>query len=187
PGLRAEAAKRRWTLVGAAASGCPIAPRPLYDDAGVPSPFNDGCRRVVALHADLVALRPDVIVWEDLQSVLSRRASDGTLLAAGSEAWTADLVAAWSVELDRFLAGGSRVVIVMPPQRSQQAPGCSNVPGEARCIDIQRQDQIIRTATRAFWASVGDDPRLHLISVDPLLCPAGVPCPTLISGMAVRI
>ena len=187
PGLQVEATARGWTLVAAAARGCPIAPQPLYSENGAPSSFNDSCRSLQALHADLVTERPDVIIWEDLQSVLARRAPDGTLLHAGSTAWTSDLVSAWTVELHQLLGAGSQVVIVMPPERSEQAPGCRNVAQEARCLDIQRQDAIIRAATTAFWKSLGGEPRVHLVSVDPLLCPSGMPCPSTIDGIHVRI
>ena len=70
PGLQAAAAAHGWTLVGAAADGCPVAPQPLYDDAGNPSPFNAACRQVAVLHAQLIAQSPDVVIWEDLQSVV---------------------------------------------------------------------------------------------------------------------
>jgi len=187
PGLRSAAAARGWTLVAAAADGCPIAPQPLYDDAGNPSPLNDACRQVAALHAELIAHRPDVLIWEDLQSVLSRRAPDGTFLPAGSPAWTTNLIDSWTAELRRFLAIGTQVILVMPPQRSQEAVGCRNVPGESRCLDVQRQDGIIRAATTAFWSSLDGEARVHRISVDSLLCPTGVPCPSEISGITVRI
>jgi peptidoglycan/LPS O-acetylase OafA/YrhL len=187
PGLQAEAAARGWRLVAAAAPGCPVALQPLFDNAGRPSPFNAGCRRVVKLHDELIAAKPNIVIWEDLQSVLSRRAPDGTFLPAGSAAWTADLLAGWTTELDRLLAAGAQVVIVTPPERSQQALGCRNVPMESRCIDLQHQDAIIRAATTAFWQSVAGRPGVHQITVDPLLCPHGVPCPTSIGGVIVRI
>jgi hypothetical protein len=128
-----------------------------------------------------------VVIWEDLESVLSRRAPSGTFLPAGSAAWTADLLAGWTTELDRLLAAGPQVVIVMPPERSQQAVGCRNVPMQSRCSDLQRQDTIIRAATTAFWSSVASRPRVHLVTIDPLLCPKGVPCPGSIGGITVRI
>ena len=187
PGLQAEAAARGWTLVAAVAPGCPVALQPLFDNAGKPSPFNARCRRVRTLHDELIAARPDVVIWEDLESVLSRRAPNGTFLPAGSPAWTTDLLAGWTAELDRLLAAGPQVVIVMPPERSQQAVGCRNVPMESRCFDLQRQDAIIRAATTAFWSSLAGRPGVHLVTVDPLLCPKGVPCPTSIEGVTVRI
>jgi peptidoglycan/LPS O-acetylase OafA/YrhL len=187
PGLRAEASARTWALVAAAASGCPVGLAPLYDDQGRPSTFNVGCARVRSLHEQLVAAHPDIVVWEDLQSVLSRRARDGTFLPAGSAPWTADLIASWTTELDRFLGAGAQVVLVMPPLRSQQAPGCSGVPMQARCDDLQRQDALIRAATGAFWRSVAGRTGVHTLTVDQLLCPSGVPCPTTIDGIAVRI
>ena len=187
PGLQAVTAARGWRLVAAVAPGCPVALQPLYDNSGQPSPFNVACRRVGKLHDELIAAKPNVVIWEDLESVLSRRATNGTFLAAGSPAWTADLLAGWTTELDRLLAAGSQVVIVFPPERSQEAVGCRNVPMESRCIDLQRQDGIIRAATTAFWASVAGLPGIHLVRVDSLLCPHGVPCPSSIGGVTVRI
>ena len=187
PGLQAEATARGWRLVAAAAPGCPVGLQPLFDNTGKPSPFNAGCRRVRTLHDELIVAKPNVVIWEDLQSVLSRRAPNGTFLPAGSAAWTADLLAGWTTELDRLLAAGAQVVIVTPPERSQQAAGCRNVPLESRCIDLQHQDAIIRAATTAFWLSIAGRPSVHLITVDPLLCPHGVPCPTSIGGVTVRI
>ncbi len=187
PGLQAAAAARGLTLVAAAAPGCPVDLQPLFDSAGNQSPFNAGCRRVKKLHDELIAARPNVVIWEDLQSVLSRRAADGTFLPAGSAAWTTDLLSGWMAELDRLRAAGSDVVILMPPERSQQAAGCRNVPIESRCLDLQHQDAIIRAATTAFWSSLAGRPGVHLVMIDPLLCPKGVPCPTSIGGVTVRI
>ncbi|HJW21821.1 MAG TPA: acyltransferase family protein, partial [Candidatus Limnocylindrales bacterium] len=187
PGIEATATRLGWTVVAASAPGCPIGLRPLFDSANQPSPFNARCAAVGSLHHALIAARPGVVIWEDLQSVLSRRASDGTFLPAGSSRWTADLIADWSGQLDALLASGAKVVIVMPPLRSQGTPGCQDVPMESRCEDLQRQDTIIRAATSAFWAQVRDRPGVHLIDVDPLLCPNGYPCPTTIAGVDVRI
>jgi len=58
---------------------------------------------------------------------------------------------------------------------------------EARCRDLQQQDAIIRAATSAFWSSLAGRPGVYLLTVDPLLCPKGPPCPTTIDDITVRI
>jgi len=89
--------------------------------------------------------------------------------------------------LDRFLAGGARVVVILPPLRSQQAPGCEGVASAARCREIQNQDSIIREATQEWLASLNGLSGVYLVEVDSLLCPAGYPCPSTISGIQVRL
>ncbi|HEX6140125.1 MAG TPA: acyltransferase family protein [Candidatus Limnocylindria bacterium] len=187
PGLRAEAARRGVVLVEAALPGCPVGYEPLFDADGRPSSFNERCEAVRAAHDALVASHPDLVLWHDLQSTLSRRAPDGTVLAAGTDAWATDLIDEWEAVLDRLLAAGAEVVIVMPPLRSQDARGCPDLPQPRRCQEIQAQDAVIRGATRAFWSRIHARPGVHLLMLDSLLCPEGYPCPALVDGIQVRL
>jgi hypothetical protein len=185
PGLQSEAARRGWTLVSAAHRACPIGYEPLYMANGSLSPGQ--CSAVESLHEQLVAAHPDVILWHDLQSTLARRDAAGHLLASGTEAWKADLFAEWTTILDRFQAVGARVVIILPPLRSQQAPSCAGVASQARCLEIQSQDTVIREATREWFTSLTGRDGVYLIEVDSLLCPNGYPCPARVSGLQVRL
>jgi len=185
PGFKAEAESRGWNLIGAAFDGCPVGYAPLYDVHGKPSPLN--CSGVRAAHDAVVAAKPDLVIWHDLQSVLSRRSASGALLVAGSAAWTDDLVAEWEAVLKRFTDVGADVVIILPPYRSQDTAGCSNSSLPDRCAEIQQEDKIIRAATSVFWSRVSGTPGVHLLDVDPLLCPSGNPCPKLIDGVEVRL
>jgi peptidoglycan/LPS O-acetylase OafA/YrhL len=186
PGLRSEARSRGWTLVEAAFAGCPVGYLPLFDALGVPSPFNERCTAVQAAHDTLLAAHPDLIVWHDLQSVLSRRAVDGQLLVAGSSGWTQDLLAEWEKVLDRLTASGARVAIVLPPLRSQDVAGCAGSVRPDRCAEVQAQDSIIRTATELFWSHIKDRGDVQLVRIDQVLCPSGYPCPATIDGIDVR-
>ena len=186
PGLRSVAQARGWTLVEAAFAGCPVGYQPLFDQNGVESSFNDRCTAVRAAHDALIAARPGLIIWHDLQSVLSRRAPDGQLLVAGSPGWSEDLLAEWELVLDHLTASGSRVVIVLPPLRSQDAAGCAGSVRPDRCADVQAQDGIIRTATELFWSRIKDRSDVRLLQIDPLLCPNGYPCPATVDGIEVR-
>jgi hypothetical protein len=186
PGLGHEAQARRWRLIGAAFDGCPVGYEPLYDSRGKPSPFNNSCKALRAAHDAVIAAHPDVIIWHDLQSVLARRSANGLLLTPGSVGWTNDLVAEWKVVLDRFLGAGAEVVIVLPPQRSQDTSGCAQSVRPDRCRDIQQQDQLIRKATMTLWSQVQAWPGVHLVELDSLLCPGGYPCPRLVDGTEVR-
>jgi peptidoglycan/LPS O-acetylase OafA/YrhL len=185
PGLQAEAEKKSWTLIAAAHRSCPVGYAPLYLDDGTLSP--GGCSGIRAMHDQLIAQKPDLIIWHDLQSVLARHDSKGRFLAAGTAAWKQYLYAEWTMVLDRFLDAGADVVIVLPPLRSQQVAGCRGVASRARCLDVQRQDTIIRAATQEWFASLGGRQGVYLIEVDSILCPNGYPCPSTISGIQVRL
>jgi peptidoglycan/LPS O-acetylase OafA/YrhL len=185
PGLQAEATRRGWLFVSAARRACPVGYEPLYDAYGNPSPYQ--CGVVRTLHDQLIAAKPNVVIWHDLQSVLDRRSPNGTLLKPGSSAWKTSLFAEWTLVLNRFLAAGARVVIVLPPLRSQQAAGCHGVPMQSRCVDIQTQDTIMREATTEWFASLDGLAGVYLIQVDSLLCPAGYPCPGTVAGVQVRL
>lgn len=187
PGLRAEAAVRGISLVEAAFPGCPIGYEPLFDAEGRPSSFNERCQAVRPAHDALLARHPDAVIWHDLQSTLSRRSPDGTLLTAGTAGWADDLLDEWELVLDRFLESGSQVVIVMPPPRSQDARGCPDLPQPRRCLEIQAQDDAIRGATRAFWSRIHARPGVHLLMLDALLCPDGYPCPAAVDGVQLRL
>jgi peptidoglycan/LPS O-acetylase OafA/YrhL len=185
PGLQAEADKRSWTFVAAAHRACPVGYEPLYLSNGSVSPGS--CGSVESLHDQLIATRPDVVIWHDLQSTLARRDAAGRFLKPGSQAWKDDLFAEWSKVLDRFLAAEARVVIVLPPLRSQQAAGCDGVSSEGRCREIQTQDTVIRAATKEWFATLAGRQGVYLVEVDSLLCPKGNPCPATISGLQVRL
>ena len=185
PGLQAEAEKRGWRLIAAAHRACPVGYEPLYLDDGTLSP--EDCSGVKKMHDQLIAQHPDVIVWHDLQSTLNRHDSRGRWLASGTAGWKNDLFGQWNLVLDRFLAAGSKVVIVLPPLRSQQVAGCRGVASHARCVEIQGQDSVIREATQEWFASLKGKPGVYLINVDSILCPGGYPCPTTIGGIQVRL
>jgi hypothetical protein len=185
PGLQVDAQKRGWRLIGAAHRACPVGYKPLYLDDGTISPEN--CSTVKSMHDQLIAQHPDVILWHDLQSTLNRHDSHNRWLASGTAAWKNDLFGQWSLVLNRFLAGGAKVVIVLPPLRSQQVAGCRGVASRARCLDIQGQDAVIRQATQQWFASLSGKPGVYLISVDSILCPKGNPCPATLDGIQVRL
>jgi peptidoglycan/LPS O-acetylase OafA/YrhL len=185
PGFETEAASRGWTLVAAAHRSCPIGYEPLYLADGSVLPGQ--CSSIPALHDQLIATHPDLIVWHDLQSSFARRDQAGQLLMPGTQAWKDDLFGDWTQVLDRFQAAGGRVVVILPPLRSQQAAGCEGVASAARCREIQGQDSTIREATQEWFASLGGRSGVYLVEVDSLLCPTGYPCPATISGLQVRL
>ena len=187
PGLQAEAAKRGWRLIAAAKRSCPIGYETLYDQGGAPSPNDGQCGIVRTLHDQLLAAKPNVVIWHDLQSALARKSPSGALLNPGTTAWKLSLFEEWSLVLDRFLAVGAKVVIVLPPLRSQQAPGCQGVANQARCQVIQRQDTVIRQATQEWFAGILGQKGVYEIQVDSLLCPHGNPCPGKVAGIDVRL
>jgi len=185
PGLKAEASKRGWRLLVAAHNACPVGYQPLYDEYGGLSPYP--CGGVKTLHDQLVAAKPDVVLWHDLQSVLDRRAPNGALLKPGSAEWKTSLFAEWTLVLNRFRAIGASVVIILPPLRSQQTPGCRGVAMQSRCSEIQSQDAVMREATQEWFNGLGGEAGVYLIAVDFMLCPNGYPCPGQIDGIQVRL
>jgi hypothetical protein len=185
PGLQAEAAKRGWTLVSGAHRACPIGYEPLFFPNGSLPPGK--CESVESLHDQLVATLPDLVIWLDINSRLARKDPAGLLLAPGSQGWKDDLFAEWTMVLDRFQAVGARVVVILPPLRSQQTPGCKGVASEGRCREVQSQDAAIRAATVDWFDWLGGRAGAYLVEVDSLLCPNGYPCPSRISGIRVRV
>ncbi len=185
PGFQTEAAERGWTLVAAAHRGCPVGYEPLYQTDGTESAGQ--CSTVETLHDQLIATGPDVVLWQDLQSTLARKDPLGHLLQPGTQGWKDDLFAEWTLVLDRFRMVGARVLVIVPPLRSQQAPGCEGVASEARCLEIQSQDAAIREATQEWFYSLDEREGAYLVEVDSLLCPDGYPCPGTISGLQVRL
>jgi hypothetical protein len=182
-GLQAEASARGWSFASAAVPACPVGYEQLYQVDGTTL---GSCSEVRALHDQLIATKPNLIIWHDLQSSLARRSASGRLLQPGTSAWEADLLAEWTLVLERFRDVGAEVVIVLPPLRSQSPVGCGAVANQVRCLEIQSQDTAIRKATQDFIASLNGEVGVHLITVDSLLCPAGNPCPRRVGGMEVR-
>jgi peptidoglycan/LPS O-acetylase OafA/YrhL len=181
--LQQETTRRGWRLVMAAEAACPVGYQQLFlTDGTALKP----CLDVRTLHDQLIATKPDVIIWHDLQSSLARRSSTGALLQPGTSGWKTALLAEWNLVLNRFLDGGAQVVIILPPLRSQQAAGCAGVSSPARCREIQSQDTNVREATREFVAGLNGRPGVHLIEFDSLMCPGGYPCPSLVDGVQVR-
>ncbi len=181
--LQKEAVRRGWTFVSAAEAACPVGYERLYQTDGSKLA---ACGDVRALHDQLIATRPDVIIWHDLQSSLARRSPSGTLLLPGTPAWKSALLTDWNAVLNRFLDAGVQVAIVLPPWRSQQSAGCAGVSGADRCRIIQSEDANIREATNEFFASLDGRRGVYLIEVDSLLCPNGYPCPGLVDGLQIR-
>jgi peptidoglycan/LPS O-acetylase OafA/YrhL len=185
PGLQAEAARRGWSLVAAAHRACPVGWGTVYISPGTRSP--EDCSGVKAMQDQLLAAKPDVILWHDLQSTFGRHDPNGKYVAPGTAAWKQSLYTDWTNVLNRFLAAGAQVVILLPPLRSQQAAGCAGVASAARCLEIQSQDPVIRAATKEWFDSLDGEKGVYLIEIDSLLCPNGCPCPATISGIQVRL
>ncbi len=186
PGLRAETDAKRWQLFDASEPGCPITMLPQLLDDGTTHPQNPVCAGTVpALQRQALAFAPDVVIWHDLQSTLSLEVASGLPAPAGSEHWKELNLHAWQGVLDSFRKGGARVLVVMPPLRSQDpAGGCGPT---VRCQDIQAQDDRIRTLTAEFLKRNSGDPGVSKLDLDPLLCPKALPCPGTIEGIEVRI
>jgi peptidoglycan/LPS O-acetylase OafA/YrhL len=189
PGFRSLADSGRFVLLEAATPACPVGYEPLFDPEGRESPYNAACQAAVRpSHDAALEASPDVVIWHDLQSVLPRRAEDGTLLTPGTLEWSGDLRNDWMTVLDRFLEAGSEVVVVLPPLRSLDSQaGCGESVRPARCRTIQAQDAVIRAATVEFWDEVSPRPNVYLLQLDDVLCPAGNPCPADIDGLSVRL
>jgi peptidoglycan/LPS O-acetylase OafA/YrhL len=181
--LQKEATDRGWRFVSAAEAACPVGYQQLYQTDGTTLA---SCSNVRTLHQQLLATKPDVILWHDLQSSLARRSPTGALLQPGTKAWETALLAEWTSVLDDFLASGAQVVILLPPLRSQQVAGCGAVADQTRCEIIQSEDTNIRRATNDFFADLNGRAGVYLIEVDSLLCPAGYPCPGYVDGVQVR-
>lgn len=111
----------------------------------------------------MLAADPEIVIWHDLQSVLARRGDGGELLLAGTTAWANDLLAEWESVLARFRSSGAQVVIILPPLRSQDPPGCAGAVNTERCAEVQRQDTVMRAVSEALWERVADRGGVHLV------------------------
>jgi hypothetical protein len=186
PGLRDLATAHNWSLSEGSIQACPLGYKPLYDDEGKISPYYESiCKEGVPAAVELVLRSsPDLILWHDLQSVLNRRNQSGELLVSGTDSWMEDLVAEWTLMLDRVSQDGAHVVFITPPLRSQDAPCPAD---NMRCLVITDQDKNIRWASQVFLEQNVENALLHGLSVDHLICPDGYPCPAVIEGIEMRL
>ncbi|MFV0306516.1 MAG: acyltransferase family protein [Desertimonas sp.] len=189
PGLVAEADRRGWTLLEGAQNGCPLTGFGQVTDDGVPLEVRDPCSRLVPLlRGEIAAARPDVVIWHDLQSTMGISTEDGAILAAGTDAWAAETLGGWAVALDELRATGADVVVIVPPWRPNRAPGdCRADSFTPRCEDLTAQDERIRAVTERFVATATDDPGVHVLILDDVLCPQGRPCPPELDGVEPRL
>lgn len=187
PAIRSLSSQNGWYLVEGAIQACPVGYEPLYGYDGALSPYYETiCREgVPAAHRRVRDAEPRAILWHDLQSTLPRMAGN-TLLDPGTRPWVDDLVQEWETVIDSLGASVEDIVIIYPPLRSQDQPGCAGSVREPRCQTIQRQDSDIRLAVDALGTQHSGKPEVHLIKLDPELCPRGYPCPARIDGIEVR-
>ncbi len=186
PGLRDLAIDRKWLLFDGSEPGCPITMLPQVLDDGTTHPQNPICAaKVPALQREVVDFVPDVVIWHDLQSTLGLEVPKGDSVPIGSKAWAGRILDAWQRFLDTLRERGSRVIVVVPPLRSQDPlGGCGST---ARCLDIQSQDARIRALTEEFLQRNVGDPGTRRLDLDPVLCPTGMPCPGKVDGVEVRL
>ena len=186
PGICGASVSNGWQVYDGSEPACPITMLPQVQDDGTTHPQNSVCADVVpGLQQDIVDFAADVVVWHDLQSTLGLELPDKETAPAGSDRWAELTLTGWQRVLDRFRESGAKVLILMPPQRSQDQPGgCGTA---QRCLDIQAQDLRIRRLTITFLEQNADDAGVHSLDLDGLLCPGGLPCPARIDGVEVRI
>jgi peptidoglycan/LPS O-acetylase OafA/YrhL len=178
PGLTSEVETRGWSMLNASEPGCPITGLPQKLADGADHPNNAHCAELAPeLFGEVVDFHPDVVLWHDLQSSLPLSA-EGQLVPAGSDRWATLILGAWQTKLDQL--ADADVFVVLPPARSQDAP---NNCGE-RCHVIQGEDEQIRALTVTFLAR---NSRVHELDLDATLCPTGIPCPSKIGNITVRL
>jgi peptidoglycan/LPS O-acetylase OafA/YrhL len=184
--LSIEAQERGLQYIGAAVVSCFVGYEPLYKPTGERQDgFDTACAEVVpAAHEQVRALAPDIVLWHDVNASYARRSPDGTLLIDGPE-WEAEVLRAWEPALDRLSGPTTTVVLVLPPWRSVDPPGCEGAARPDRCRQVQEQDQRVRAATEAFVARHRSTRRVELIDIDDLVCPA-MPCPEQVDGVRLR-
>ena len=188
PGLRTVAQENGWGLLEAAIRACPVAGQAIFLDDGTPGPKNTTCATdVPALREAMLAQHPRVVMWHDLQSTFGVAGPAG-VLAAGTPEWTSVLLDDWQAVLDQLRASGADVIIIVPMLRSQDPVGCTGASiSPSRCRDIQKQDNRIRAATEEFLRRNAGDPGVHPLRLDDIVCPNGVPCPSVVDGLQLRL
>ncbi|MGK2949502.1 MAG: acyltransferase family protein [Acidimicrobiales bacterium] len=184
--LSNEAGRRGLQYIGAAVVSCFVGYEPLYKPNGERQDgYEAACADVVpAAHDTVRELEPDIVLWHDVNASYARRSPSGELLIDGA-AWEEEALRAWEPALERLSGPSTTVVLVLPPWRSVDPPGCDGAARVDRCIQVQEQDERIRAATRAFVERHRASRRVALIDIDDLVCPA-MPCPGVVDGVRLR-
>ncbi|MDP1807213.1 MAG: SGNH hydrolase domain-containing protein, partial [Acidimicrobiales bacterium] len=181
--LADEVQQRGMQFIGAAVVSCQVGHGQLYSPRG--TPHGDGCDvSVVNAHRQVHELRPDLVLWHDVNASFARMSPSGELLLEGPE-WQEQVFAEWDKALAELKGPSTTVVLILPPWRSVDPPGCAGAIRADRCHEVQGQDTRIRAATAEYLRRHAADPRVVGIDVDDLVCPA-MPCAVEIDGIRIR-
>lgn len=181
--LADEVQQRGMQFIGAAVVSCQVGHGQLYSPRG--TPHGEGCDVSVAnAHRQVRELHPDVVLWHDVNASFARMSPSGELLIEGPE-WQQQVFADWDKALAELKGPSTTVVLILPPWRSVDPPGCEGAVRPDRCHEVQGQDTRIRAATVEYLRRHAADPRVVGIDVDDLVCSA-MPCATEIDGIRIR-
>ena len=177
-GFRAEAAARGVDLVSYVVPGCGIAIGPVADDNGNLIPWTPGCATVIGpgLAQFIAEHDPDAVIWWSGWETADRIV-DGTVAAAGSARWRADLDAMLEERWRSVTSFGARVVLV------DTTPNAASPTGPA---DLDEDGRVAALRTRLHALAARHSTDTAVVEFSLVLCPTGVPCPSEIDGVVVR-
>jgi peptidoglycan/LPS O-acetylase OafA/YrhL len=187
--LGAAAAPRNVAIVPLAFGGCSVVGEFQVESDGKRFTWSKRCTDVTDLQSQAIAEHaPDTVVWYSNRERYSIRTGDGTTLVAGTPEHRATMEAAIEATARRLTVSGAELVIVQPVPKAEAIMGeCSREPTSGDCAASPTQMESF-TWLRSVYTDIADAlPRTHLVNVDDLLCPSGMPCPALEhDGIVVR-
>jgi peptidoglycan/LPS O-acetylase OafA/YrhL len=192
PGMQRVAADRGWRYVQAAQGGCSFVPLLFLssiDRAGFAD--KQPCLSdIPALHAQVAAAyRPDVWIVSDRFLGNPLGTADGRVLNPGDPRRHRIVLDAMRAKLAQLTAGGAQVVLLAVPPLGQPADcatgrapqeTCAAPQYSTRDVDTAEINRLIAQAARGLRNSVS------VVRIDDILCPDGLHCPAVVSGMLAR-
>ena len=151
--------------------------------------YTDECQGE-ANRAESLALEryhPSLVVWgstDEHNSIVVGTAHGSRVLAPGSPTWDSVMLHRIDTRVEKFLATGARVILLLeppPPHTADLAPP-STPNGQVDSQDVnygQMNDLLTEVAAR-------HPHKVAVVNLDARVCPSGPPCPFTVTGFDPR-
>jgi peptidoglycan/LPS O-acetylase OafA/YrhL len=187
PPLEAAADRAGVRLIDAAVPGCGVAPVTETDVSGNVVAWQSECDSIAYPDERLVVARykPDVVIWfsgrENNPLLL-----DGVSYPPGTPEHRRALRRAMVVAHRDLTADGAHLYLVKVPPHADPPGGCASPEVNQECAANAAFNPTVPYVNAQLRWLAGRYLDTTLISLDPLICPGGSPCPDTIDGVPVR-
>ena len=178
PGLTAVGPTYGLKFHSGAVVGCGIV-------SGQLAPFYEGQLNVAAYTAKCQAeadrdeysaierYDPRIVLWgsTDERSSVVVHGAQNKVLVSGSSQWRAVMLRRISERVERLLATGAKVILLLQPAATHRSSGI-----DSDDIAYERMNAMLREVAAQHPDQVG------LVNVQPRVCPSGSPCPYVVPG-----